>query len=116
MKKFLANLSRHLSNPVHSFRRRPAPRRAAGFRPHLEALEARQLLSTTSMEAVAAQFLPHAGPTRLYLNFDGDGNQNGLAKSDTDYQDILFRTAERFAPFNVEVLRALGHGNAGNDN
>lgn len=95
----------------------PASRTRGAFRARLgvEALEQRQLLSVTSMEAVALQHpSPHTGTTQLYLNFDGDTSQKPLTSTgpwtDRDVQDILFRTAERFAPFDVDVIGAYQQG------
>jgi hypothetical protein len=87
----------------------------------MEALEYRQVLSSvpiTDMTAWSQQFPTHKGPTVLYLNFDGDSGTGTLAFTDyqnsgntvQDIQEILFRTAEIFAPFNVEVERIYGNG------
>jgi hypothetical protein len=107
-------------------RRAPSrTRRHRHFRPGasgLEGLEARQVLSTvpvTDMTALSKQFPTHTGPTILYLNFDGSGDaiapfqdlNGGSGDRDRDIQEILYRTAEIFAPFNVEVERMSGKGN-----
>src|SRR5262249_44879849 len=58
---------------------------------------------------------PPSLPARLYLNFDGAApyvlpfTQSGQ-KTEADIQEILFRTAEVFAPFNVVVSRVEGDG------
>jgi hypothetical protein len=70
---------------------------------------------------LALQFPRHKGSTTLYVNFDGwskhdkEGHNIEPFKSttgnrDRDIQDILFRTAERYAPFDVEVRRMKGNG------
>lgn len=59
-----------------------------------------------------------SGTTTLYLNFDGwsncpynsNQNVNGAALTAMDEQDILYRTTEIFAPFNVRVLPISGNG------
>jgi hypothetical protein len=76
------------------------------------------------MTQVARLFPRHRGPTVLWVNFDGWRNYRGgehsvqpfrttIGNRDRDIQLILFRTAERFAPFDVQVRRAFG--NAGFD-
>src|SRR5512134_3498336 len=54
---------------------------------------------------------PHAGPTTLWLNFDGNAHVQAFssAYSTDTMQDILFRTAEIFEPFNVNVNRIYGY-------
>jgi hypothetical protein len=70
---------------------------------------------------VARAFPRHNGSTVLYVNFDGwtkhdrEGHtiqpfQSTTGNRDRDIQDILFRTAQRFAPFDVEVRRMTGNG------
>jgi hypothetical protein len=112
---------------------RPAPR----VRPRLEALEERQLLSDSSLvngtnvtdmtqwaETLNAAHtqLTDGGtvyhPTTLYLNFDGYTANNwpkfqpiGTDSLEQDIQEILFRTSEYFAPFDVQVQRLTGDGN-----
>jgi hypothetical protein len=55
---------------------------------------------------------PAAGPTHLYLNFDGNGNNAAsFTGTSQDIQEILYRTSEIFAPFNVEVSRRNGASN-----
>jgi hypothetical protein len=106
--------------------RRPAPpQRNRLVRPRLETLEDRVVPAITDMTQMAQLFPPHPGPTHLYLNFDGwtnaEGNQGRTiypyAGDETDIQNILFRTSEIFAPFDVEVSRAYGNGtyDAGNN-
>ena len=103
MKKFSPNSTRKF-----------ASRRA---RPQLEALEDRQLMSITDMTGVAQLFWRHAGPTVLYLNFDGWTSQGVSSFQSTtgdrtrDIHEILYRTAEIFSPFDVEVERIYGNGN-----
>jgi hypothetical protein len=79
---------------------------------------------------VARKFPRHKGATVLYVNFDGWRNYDGKSHDiqafvgnsgtrERDIQDILFRTAQRFTPFDVEVRRITGNGrhdqgNAGN--
>lgn len=94
--------------------------------PFAESLESREVLSTipfgapfTEMSQVANQFDPPDQPSVLYLNFDGRSSQyvspfQGTTDSTTrDIQEILFRTSQIFAPFNVEVKRAYGNNTIG---
>jgi hypothetical protein len=71
------------------------------------------------MTQLARQFPRHRGPTVLWVNFDGWRNYYGKEDSiqpfqsttgnrDRDIQLILFRTAEMYAPFDVQVIRAFG--------
>jgi hypothetical protein len=127
MKKSFLNMSMVLNSAVKKLhRQRSSARRVAGFRPRVEALEDRQLLSTT-MEAVASPYPRHPGPTLLYLNFAGDNNNSPftpvdqqpfttLGKLDQDIQEILFRTAERYAPFDVEVIGSYAHAQEDQNN
>jgi hypothetical protein len=75
----------------------------------------------TELTQVARQFPRHQGPTVLYVNFDGWKNHDGkghdvlpfqptTGRRDRDIQVILFRTAEIYAPFDVEVRRLRGNG------
>src|SRR2546423_12543197 len=101
---------RFLRSPRISAR---ADRRA---RPQVEALEDRQLMSITDMTGVAQLFPRHSGPTVLYLNFDGWTSQGVSSFQSTtgdrtrDIHEILFRTAQIFAPFDVQVQRRFGDG------
>src|SRR5262245_40373401 len=91
--------------------RNSACNRFATLQPTVEVLEDRQLLSITDMTGVAQLFPRHSGPTTLYLNFDGYTSQGVNAFQSTtgnrsqDIHDILYRTSELFAPFDVEVRR-----------
>src|SRR5262249_6235268 len=66
----------------------------------------------------AGQLATPSGPTFMYLNFSGWTNcPYNNAHNITPFQgtfadqvDILYRTAEIFAPFNVEVLPLYGDG------
>lgn len=55
--------------------------------------------------------------TSLFLNFDGYSDEGVMAYESLDgtrhqdIQEILFRTSQNFAPFNVEVKRAWGNSN-----
>jgi hypothetical protein len=79
------------------------------------------------MTQLAKLFPRHPGPTILGLNFDGwsgqipdeyvgDGKVHHIAPfafaedRDREIQDILFRTSEIFAPFDVQVRRVSGDG------
>src|SRR5581483_3155306 len=60
--------------------------------------------------------------TILWLNFDGWAAQGispfipvGADSLDQDIHDILFRTSEIFAPFNVQVERLTGDGQYDSD-
>ncbi len=77
--------------------------------------------ATRDMTELARKFPRHKGPTMLYVNFDGWRNYDGKKgtihpfqamsnKRDQDVQLLLFRTAEMFAPFDVQVVRAFGNG------
>ncbi len=90
--------------------------RSRKLTPRGEALEGRQLLTgITDMTDLARVFPTHSGPTSLYLAFDGFSiGQNTVARyegafggnRDESIQEVVFRTAELFAPFNVQVRRA----------
>jgi hypothetical protein len=73
------------------------------------------------MTELARQFQPHKGPTTIFVNFDGWRNfdkkghdiqpfQATTKSRDRDMQEILYRTTEIFAPFNVQVVRIVGDG------
>src|SRR5262245_56413050 len=100
--------------------RRAAPTKPRRARPRVECLEEREVLSSTpitDMTAVASLYPPHSGPTTLYLNFDGYAGAGVSSFASTtgdrnaDVHEILYRTAEIFAPFNVQVRRIYGDGN-----
>jgi hypothetical protein len=92
--------------------RKSASRCERGIKLSMDELETRLVpAAITDMTVLAQQWPTHDGPTHLYLNFDGynDGSTvvnkyNGTA----NIQDIIFRTSEIFAPFNVEVSRMYG--------
>lgn len=69
-----------------------------------------------SMTQLAALHDPHDGPTTLYLNFDGSTAaavapfESTTGNRTRDINEILFRTSEMFAPFDVEVRRISGNG------
>jgi hypothetical protein len=102
--------------------------------PQFEALEDRLVPSiVTDYTQIAQMFPRHSVPTTLALNFDGwrdntqwwDDATFGLISGDytvspyqspngtrdRDIQDILFRTSEYFAPFDVRVVELNGDGN-----
>lgn len=98
----------------------PTPRKIGqGRRLLLESLETRQVLDgalapmLTSMTELAAQYPTKTAPTMLYVNFDGSTSRSiapfASANREDDMQEILFRTAEIFAPFNVQVVRMFGN-------
>lgn len=120
MHRFLTNVAA----AVQHYFGRPAPRpQGRRVRLRVEALEDRQLLasSVTDMTALAALF-PTTQAQTLYLNFEGfdtgyfatqpfQSTTGNAAHHDRDIHDILFRTSEIFAPFNVRVMRRLwGYG------
>lgn len=95
----------------------------------LETLEDRRLMTVawnpTEMSQVALHYPKHVGTTNLYLNFDGgslNDTQAGGSKTISPYaapsgqdlnksiQDIIYRTAEIFSPFNVRVRIMHGAG------
>src|SRR5205823_5517085 len=84
-------------------------------RPRLEELEGRLTPANLDYTALVQSLggYPHPGPTHLYLNFDGTSANNVAAFTGTnnDVQEVLYRTSEIFAPFNVEVSRMYGFGN-----
>ncbi len=93
-------------------------------RPAVLALEDRLVPAAptpTDMTELARLFPRHAGPTTLYVNFDGwqsEGVSPFMSVSgdrDKDIQDILFRTAEIFSPFDVQVVRRFGDGDRATD-
>src|SRR5207249_8998458 len=86
------------------------------FSPAIQAGE-----SKLDMSELASRFPAHQGPTILFINFDGWKNydekghtiqpfQSASGKRNRDIQEILYRTAEIFAPFNVQVVRIYGEG------
>lgn len=96
----------------------------------LEALEDRRLMTAAwipyEMSQVALHYPKHVGTTNLYLNFEGgslNDTQAGGSKTIAAYtapsgqdlnksiQDIVYRTAEIFSPFNVRVRVMHGAGN-----
>src|SRR5262245_9562493 len=102
-------------------RRNSDPSRQGKHRARLvvEQLEERQVPAIiTDMTQLAQQFGRHAGATVLYLNFDGNTAQ-GVSSFQSvsgdrtrDIHEILFRTQEIFAPFDVQVRRIYGDGAA----
>jgi hypothetical protein len=66
------------------------------------------------MTSLAKEFYPNPPPqpALLALNFDGFATQgvSPFQGTNQDIQEILYRTAEVFAPFNVQVRRATGDG------
>lgn len=99
--------------------RESSARKSDSFRPHLEALEDRQLPTVTSMTGLAQLFPRHSGPTMVFLNFDGNTSQgvssftspSGNAANRTqDIHEIMYRVSEIFAPFDVQVRRIYGNG------
>ncbi len=117
MKSFILRLATHLLGA--KIRKSPTVCRV---RPEVEGLEDRQVLSVTffsDMTQLAQQFPTHAGATMLYLNFDGNTSQ-GVSSfqavsgdRNRDIHDVLFRTQEMFAPFNVTVSRIYGNASMG---
>jgi hypothetical protein len=94
--------------------RKPLCRRPARVRPRLEPLEDR-LVPTNWDYTNLVQTLggypstPLGGPNHLSLNFDGAGNNiSPFAGSTADIQEVLYRTSEIYAPFNVAVSRIYG--------
>jgi Ca2+-binding RTX toxin-like protein len=69
-----------------------------------------------TMTQLAALYPPHAGPTDLYLNFDGYADAavapfaSVSGDLNRDVHEILFRVSEMFAPFDVRVHRIVGNG------
>jgi hypothetical protein len=83
-----------------------------------ESIEGQSFKEITEL---ARKFPRHTGPTYLYVNFDGwtnyDGKKHDIqpyrpmsGSRGQDIQLILFRTAEVFAPFDVQVRRLRGAG------
>lgn len=114
MIRFLRRLTHSLTQRTRGAARcSPAPQ----FRPTLEALEERALpTAVTDMTALAQLFPRHAGPTTLYLNFDGYTSQGVSSFQSTsgnrtqDIHEIMYRVSEIFAPFDVQVRRIYGDG------
>ena len=98
----------------------------------LEALEERRLMTTWIPNDMADLAQHYPGPgfmSKLFLNFDGgtvDTPQSGIKRIIKPYvppagvdrvtaiQDIIYRTSEIFAPFNVRVQIMRGAGNYDN--
>ena len=79
----------------------------------LLSLEQRLVPAIFDMTTLAQQFGRHEGTTALYVNFDGATNIGGhnvaaFTGTDADRAEVLFRTAEIFAPFDVAVSRREG--------
>ena len=70
----------------------------------------------TSLSEVAALFPTPGQTTKLFLNFEGSAAelvssfQATTDNRERDIQEIMFRTAQTFAPFNVEVQQFVGNG------
>jgi hypothetical protein len=122
MKRFLKNMIANWKKAERAGKARQASRRGS-FRPQLEALEDRRLMSITlptapitDMTQWARQTVPQA-PTYLLLNFDGNGSNISAfqpqAGQDRDaaIQDIIYRVSEIYSPFNVTVERIQGSNN-----
>jgi hypothetical protein len=66
------------------------------------------------MTSLARVFPRHNGPTTLFVNFDGFATAGVApyqsANRAADMQQILFRTAQVFAPFDVQVRAVTGNG------
>jgi hypothetical protein len=95
----------------------------------IETLEERRLMTTwipNDMVDLGQHFPGHGYVTKLFLNFDGgtvDTPQSGIKRVISPYvppagvdlvqaiQDIIYRTTEIFAPFNVRVQIMRGAGN-----
>jgi hypothetical protein len=83
----------------------------------LENLEDRLVPAViTDMTQLAQMFGRHTGPTTIFVNFDGSA-ADGVSAFQTvsgdrnrDIHEILFRTQEIFAPFDVIVRRITGNG------
>jgi hypothetical protein len=109
---------RSLSSLFTSSRRRAASTRSgkSSVNLRMEALDERVNPVTSDYSAFAGTFPRHAGSTVLYLNFDGWSGQNVSSFQSTtgnrsqDIQEILYRTAEIFSPFDVQVERMSGDG------
>ncbi len=103
------------------------PSRPRRGRLELEGLENRLVPSVTSMTQLGQMFEPHAGPTMIYLNFDGGSvtyQDTGRVVTKviqpyqaapggnlaTDIGAIQTEVAKIFAPFNVEVVPVKGAG------
>jgi len=133
LKRFWKQTAAHTSARARSTRR---------CRPALETLERRlvpalirdtslwdiqgefetlQPATTTNYSQLAQQFSRHTGPTTLYVNFDGWVAQGvssflGVTNRTQDIEEILYRTAETFSPFDVQVRRITGDGARGQGN
>lgn len=104
----------------------PARKIGQGRQLRMESLESRQMMDgglapmLASMTELAAQYPTKAAPTMLYVNFDGSTSRNISAfastNRDDDMQEILFRTSEMFAPFNVQVVRLFGNDSVSRTN
>jgi hypothetical protein len=93
------------------------PRRPQRTRLTLEGLEDRLVLNgDVSQLPLTLGGYPASGATHLAVNFDGGQAGPNAPKvtsqnlSDQTIQDVLYRTYEAFAPFNVQVSRLSGIG------
>jgi hypothetical protein len=121
----------HWFRKFSEHRRYPAGRSRLPIRLAIEALENRLVPSVNpSGDLAHIPYVSPSGPTMLGLNFDGEhfyssggflgiGSNNiymgayspgSPTQTDANIQDILFRVAEIYAPFNVQVTRVLGAG------
>jgi hypothetical protein len=125
MSKRLGNILRGLSRRFLGSQAKRRPLRSQA-RLSLERLEDRVVFSTWTgwnyNQLISYEInknddvYPHSGPTHLYLNFDGKDDITAyyhLSPDQTakDIEEILFKTSEVFAPFNVQVSQLTGEGN-----
>jgi hypothetical protein len=99
-------LATRLFDRAKSPGRRPVRARPTSFHPRLEGLEDRLVPAAwdyTNLVQTLGGY-PAAHPTHLYLEFKVFADQPGVDNWTTvQIQEILYRTSEIFAPFNVEV-------------
>jgi hypothetical protein len=99
-------------------------RTSRAVRLEVEALEDRRVpaVGVTDMTQLAQEFGRHDGATTLWLNFDGyaaegvSSFQSISGSRNQDIQDVLFKTQQIFAPFDVIVRRRLGDGSIDQSN
>jgi hypothetical protein len=100
---------------THLHSRKPLTRRPSRPNLQLERLEDRLVPADYSVLPLLLGGYPHSGPTNLALNFTGGAYQNSYQvqpwqTARQNYDDLLFRVSELFAPFNVQVYYQPGFG------
>jgi hypothetical protein len=106
--------------PLQGHVERPAGAGAVTTAPGAPSVSSPPSAGGLELSDLVRRFPPHREATYLYLNFDGWKGQAGhpiqpfegtTGRRARDIQEILYRTAQVFAPFNVRVVRIQGDAN-----